>query len=164
MPRRCSVCIHGKRKEIEKGLLRGDSFRTIADRFECSISALKRHVSNGHLSQKLVKGKEDKDILRDDDLEREVQYWKNEIQGIYNEARSEDKKTALLAIDKAFKFIELQGRLIGKLEGSPRVNIFLNPQFIVLQQILVEELRDLPEVRARISERLQNAEGDSTNS
>lgn len=162
MPRKCSICQHAKRKEIEKKLISGVSFRNITKQYGMSIGAVHRHIKKGHLSQKIVKSKETKDIIRDGDLDEQVKYWQNEIQGIYDKSKSKDKRIALTAIDKAFKFIELQERLIGKLKEKTTVNIFMNPQFIIIKQILMEELKDLPEYRARISERLQDAERVST--
>ncbi len=162
MPRKCSICTHEKRTEIEKKLLKGVTFRNIVEQYGTSLGATQRHVKNGHLSQKIVESQEKKDIIRDEDLEAQVKYWQNEIQVIYDESRSEDKRIALIAIDKAFKFIELQERLIGKLQDRPTVNIFMNPDFILVKKILLEELKDLPVVRGLISKRLEDAERIST--
>lgn len=43
MPRVCTICSHGRREEIDRALLAGGSFRSIAAQFEVSASALLRH-------------------------------------------------------------------------------------------------------------------------
>ena len=167
MPRKCSICIHTKRTDIEEALLKGDSYRLLSTDYDCSEQAIKRHVKNGHVSKRLSQAQESKDIIRDDDLEAQVKYWKDEIKGMYDELRNgEDKdlRVALNAPDKAFRYIELQERLIGKLQSNPTVNIFVNPDFILVKQILVEELKDFPEQQIKIARRLADAERTRTGS
>lgn len=43
MPRNCKACNHRKREEIDRALIKGDSFRDIAGRYRVSKSALQRH-------------------------------------------------------------------------------------------------------------------------
>src|SRR5438067_4671397 len=43
MPRKCSVCVHGQRGDIEQALLSGDSYRTVAQRWVVSRDAVVRH-------------------------------------------------------------------------------------------------------------------------
>lgn len=51
MPR-CSICIHPNRAEIDKALIAGESFRTIAGRFGTSRTSLGRH-RDAHLAQQI---------------------------------------------------------------------------------------------------------------
>lgn len=44
MPRVCKICSHPQTLEIDRFLAKGDSYRTIANRFTASESAIKRHV------------------------------------------------------------------------------------------------------------------------
>ena len=43
MPRNCKACNHRKREEIDRALIKGDSFRDVAGRYRVSKSALQRH-------------------------------------------------------------------------------------------------------------------------
>ncbi len=43
MARRCSICTHKQINEINRELIEGKSYRTIADHFDVSKSALIRH-------------------------------------------------------------------------------------------------------------------------
>ena len=54
MPRKCSICTHPKREEIEKAILRGDSFRRISTDFDVSEEAVRRHKNNDHVSRKIA--------------------------------------------------------------------------------------------------------------
>ena len=43
MPRKCSICEHAQRADIDAALVRGDVYRDVARRFACSEHALFRH-------------------------------------------------------------------------------------------------------------------------
>ena len=53
MPRKCTICTHPQREAIDTALVKGDSIRDIAGRFEISRSALSRH-KDAHLPVALV--------------------------------------------------------------------------------------------------------------
>ncbi len=53
MPRVCSICAHTETEAIDRALVDGGSFRSIASRFGVSTMALQRH-KNSHLSQLLA--------------------------------------------------------------------------------------------------------------
>jgi hypothetical protein len=50
MPPTCTACRHVDRLEIDKSLAAGIPFRTVADRFDLSSTALYRHRTDGHLA------------------------------------------------------------------------------------------------------------------
>ena len=54
MPRRCTICTHKGRAKIDKGLVARNPFRTIAEQYQVSKSALVRHHDD-HLPAALVK-------------------------------------------------------------------------------------------------------------
>ncbi len=54
MPRRCTICTHKSRSAIDKALVARERFRTIADQFGVSKTALIRHHDD-HLPAALVK-------------------------------------------------------------------------------------------------------------
>jgi len=55
MTRKCTVCNHKRRNEIEKRLVQGDAYRDIARQWKVTKDALLRHKENGHISAKLLK-------------------------------------------------------------------------------------------------------------
>ena len=68
MPRKCTVCIHPQRTEIEKALLDGESYQSIADRFGLSKTAVGSHKRNGHIEQHIAEAKKAEEIADADDL------------------------------------------------------------------------------------------------
>jgi hypothetical protein len=53
MPRRCTVCAHGARVDIDRAILRGDSARAIAARFGVGEKAVRAHGAN-HVTRAAV--------------------------------------------------------------------------------------------------------------
>ena len=53
MPRKCSICTHPEAEKINKALVKGESLRSIAERFE-GISATSLHRHKKHLPEKLA--------------------------------------------------------------------------------------------------------------
>ena len=54
LPRKCSICEHPKREEIEQAILRGDSFSAIARNYNVSRDPVRRHKENGHVGRKIA--------------------------------------------------------------------------------------------------------------
>jgi hypothetical protein len=67
MPRRCTVCDHLERHSIDKTLVTGAPYRSVAKRYELSESAVYRHKTE-HLPVHLLKAREVEDVARADDL------------------------------------------------------------------------------------------------
>jgi len=112
MPRKCTVCYHEKRAEIEEAILKGDTLRAIATNFNVSTEAVRRHKNNGHMGKIVLGASEVQVIERSNDLFSQIEYWSNEIQEIYRSAKDENEKTvALNAIDKAMKIVALTGQM-----------------------------------------------------
>lgn len=54
MPRKCSICIHEQKNEIETAVGMGQSYRTIAHQFHISRDALGRHCREGHIESMVL--------------------------------------------------------------------------------------------------------------
>lgn len=165
MSHKCSVCKHPKRKEIEEAILNGVPFRTIAERYGMSHTSIIRHRDNGHIAKALVKAHEVKEVIYAKDLLEKVLYLQEEALEILNNAKKVgNPRIALEAIGRASQLLELQGKIAGQLreQQAVQVNIFANPQFLVLQKILLETLDPYPELKAKIAEALKNVGSDSS--
>lgn len=58
MARKCTICSHKDRNKIDSAIaVDGASFRNIAVQFRVSVSSLKRHMDNGHISEKCLTAK-----------------------------------------------------------------------------------------------------------
>ena len=62
MPRRCTICDHTDRTDIDHALMHGTAFRHIATQYALSTGALQRHKAE-HLPQVLTRAAEDGERL-----------------------------------------------------------------------------------------------------
>jgi len=157
MPRRCTVCDHDEGHAINVALVQRESYRTIANHYGVSESALKRH-SGEHLPQLLVKARDAVESAEADDLLAELKTEKEHIQELKGLAvKDEDYRTALLAVDKALRALELQARVSQILKDAPVINLNLSPEWVELRTTLVCALDAYPEARESVLRALEVA-------
>jgi hypothetical protein len=146
---------------IDKMLVRGEgAFRTIADRFGLSATALKRHKAE-HLPRALVQDQQERESARGDDLLGEARRLKEVTMGLLGRAvQANDLRTAIMAVREARGNLELVGKLLGDLSDQPQVTISLlgSPEWIALRSVLISVLCDFPEAEAAVLARLQSFE------
>lgn len=133
--RKCTICEHPKRKEIDKECVRdGAIIRSIARHFDLSHASLSRHVSSGHIAAKITKAVKAQEIVEADNLLNEVQEIQRtteiiiksamdrkqtvEVDGKSKEVPKPDHHTALKAIDTRGKQIELKGKILGAFKAE----------------------------------------------
>jgi hypothetical protein len=122
VPRKCSVCIHDRRHEIEQALLCGDSYRTVAQRFTVSRDAVVRHRK--HLPAALAHARELKEVAHGDSLLAQLRELTLQAQRLEVKAeRSGDYRTALAAVRELTRLVELAARLSGELNERPETKI-----------------------------------------
>jgi len=160
LPRRCTVCDHPQREEIDMQLVREVSYRTIADQFGLSKTALIRHKES-HIPDALIKAQGAGEVAQGDNLLAQVKALQSEAQGILGEARAAgDLKTALIGIGKAKECLELLFKVEGRLQDQQSVqvnvnlDIFHSPEWLRVGRMLAEVLRDYPDLRAEVAARL----------
>jgi len=117
MAQRCSVCIHPERETIESLLVNRVPLRNIAQRYGMSTGPLSRHKKS-HMGKGVVDKKDgERDELAGDKLIDEIGRIKDDARDIYLEAKDKhDYRTALLALDKQQKSIEILANMMLKLE------------------------------------------------
>lgn len=178
MPRRCTICTHEKRGEIERALIRGEPFRDVASRFGTSPSALHRHKTS-HLAENLAKAYETTQVTRAVDLAREAEEQKARDLGqaidtlqqlkainaacleVLQKSRSDGKDSlSLKAVDRIHRQIELQAKLLGELQDqSPQVNVLVAPEWQEVRVIILRALGPYPEARQAVADALEDAGG-----
>lgn len=138
MPQACSICKHARRPEIDQALLTGESLRDIAARTGTSRTSLSRHKLE-HISAALVKAKQAKEareaavlakVKRENEVKEEVQAdslldqlkaIRKVTMEILKEARAAKQlPVALAAVNRIEKQLELEGKLLGELDGSDK--------------------------------------------
>jgi len=161
MTRRCTVCDHPDREEIDRQLVCGTQYRIIADRFSLSFGAVARH-KDGHIPAVLVKAQDAGEVAQGDTLMDQVRALQAEAVDILTEARAAgDLKTALQGIGKARDCLELLFKVEGRLQGQQSVqvavcmDIYNSPQWRQVGAMLAEVLQDYPALRGEIAARLK---------
>ena len=128
MARKCSVCIHEKRREIEKGLLSGTALRNLSASYGMSPTSLFRHAKS-HIPAALVKAKQVVEEIKAETLFDRLREINSEARAILEEARaggSKDNDLALKAIARIEKQLELEARLLGELDESTKIAVGVN--------------------------------------
>jgi len=159
MARKCSICTHNKRREIDQAIIAGQSYRDIAGRFGLSKSAVERHAK-AHLPATLVKAQEVEEVAQAGALLAQVQELRDRAFKILDRAeRSQDLRAALQALREARGCVELLAKLAGETSEAPQVNLLLSPQWVELRKTILLALEPYPEARARVAEVLNHAGG-----
>ena len=149
MPRRCTVCIHKKRIEIDQALVERQAFRAIARQYKVSKDALLRHHDD-HLPAALVKAQAAAEAAQADALLAQVVDLRDKALGVLSRAEAaEDLRAAVSAIREARGCVELLGKLAGQLNEAPIVNLILMPEWRQLQAAILDALG--PHVEARLA-------------
>ncbi len=120
MARTCTICNHKDRKEIDKALLKGTSFRTIAGQYRVSKSALQRHKENC-IPVHLVKARDAQEVAQAGDLLAEVRELQARTLDILSAAENAgDLRAALYGVQQARGNSELLCKMIAHLEERER--------------------------------------------
>ena len=114
MSRKCSICNHDRRQELEHTLLRGESHRAIAQEFTVPRGAIARHLK--HVSTALTQARKLREI--EDGKSILIQLRELNLQAEQLKARADragDYRTALAALREKTRLVELEARLTGEL-------------------------------------------------
>src|SRR5215216_2782715 len=157
MPRRCTVCDHPERHGIDKALVSGTPYRSVAKRFRLSESAVYRHKTE-HLPAHLLKAREVEEAARADDLLDQVRNLQAHALDILDHAeKSGDLRTALAAISQARGNLQLLGKLAGELDERPVVNLNVSSEWLELRAVMVGALEPYSEARGAVLSALEGA-------
>jgi hypothetical protein len=156
MPRRCTVCAHLQRQDIDELLVSGGPYRSIAKRFGLSESAVYRHKTE-HLPVHLSKARAANEVAQADNLLDQVRNLQGHALDILERAeKTGDLRTALAAISQARGNLELLGKLAGELDERPVVNLILSPQWLELRTVIVGALEPHPAAHRAILRALES--------
>ncbi len=146
MPRKCSVCAHPDRDQIDSQLMTDIGYRAIARQHSVSKDALARH--RDHLPATLVKAQAAGQVAKADDLLEQLQALRNKAMALLLKAEAAgDYRTALAGIREARACIETLLEVEGELDRRPQVTIVTNPQWIEIRSVILTALQSHPEAR-----------------
>ncbi len=115
--KKCCICAHKSRTEIDQEIIRGTSLRTIAKQFGATKSSLYDHQKAGHISASVAKAEEARQIANGEDLLKWTKGLLSKSISYMNKAETAgDLRTAISAIREARGCVELLGQVTGELE------------------------------------------------
>jgi hypothetical protein len=154
MPRTCTVCAHEQRAQIDAAIVAGTAYRAIARRFGASKDAVARHAGE-HIPAALAQAQEAREEAQALDVVRQLKTINATAVAILAEARKRrDDETALKAMDRIHKQLELQAKLLGDLDERPQVNILVAPEWLTLRSALLTALTPYPDARMAVAHAL----------
>jgi hypothetical protein len=157
MPRRCTICLHDKRHEIDQALVERRAFRAIARQHGVSKDALIRHHDD-HLPTALVKAQAAREAADADALLAQVVDLRDKAFGIFDKAESsDDLRAAVSAIREARGCVELLAKLAGELKDAPTINLILSAEWLTIQTAVLTALEPHPEARLSVASALRRA-------
>ncbi len=154
MPRVCTVCNHPNKVEIDRMLVEGEPYRSIAERFSLSSTSTYRHKS--HINRTLLKANEVREIARSDSLLEQLRDLQTRALNILSKTEeAEDWRAATGAIREARGCLELLGKLAGELQEGQTVNVIVSPQWVELRTTIIKALEPHPEAKFTVLRALQ---------
>lgn len=161
MARRCTVCVHDDRLAVDMMLVNHKPFRTIADRFALSKTALIRHHDD-HLPEALTKAKAAAETAQADDLLAQVGALRSKAMALLLKAESAgDLRTALAGVRTALACLELLAEMSAQIDRRPVINVLMTPEWATVRAIVIDVLRDDPARRVALADRLDALEAAS---
>jgi len=154
MPRICTICAHDDRKAIEREIVAGTSAQKISALFRVSEDAVQRHKAE-HLPPKLVEARKATDDAQALDVITQLRTINGaSLQILYNARQAQDPQTALKAIDRIQRQVELQAKLLGQLDERPQVNVLVSPEWTQVRTTLLVALAPYPDARMAVADAL----------
>jgi len=155
MPRVCTVCRHPDRPGIDQALVNHRPYRTVADRFTLSKTALIRHHDD-HLPETLAKAQAAREAGQADDLLEQVKALRSKSLSILLAAeKAGDLKTALTGVRTALACLELLAEMSQAIDRRPIINILASPEWLQIRAVVLDVLRDDPGRRMALVTRLE---------
>lgn len=153
----CTICRHPERAAIEAAITNGLSLRHIASQFMVGYKAVERHKE--HVAQEVKASKVAQSETRAFDVVKQLREI-NDVARAIMQASLEAKKngTALFAIDRIQKQLELQAKLLGDLNEAPQVNVYITPEWREIRATIVHALVPFPEARIACANALSQLE------
>lgn len=134
----CKTCTHPAKEEIDKALLAGTAYRSVAKQYEASPPSVYRHQQD-HLPAAMVKAVEAAAVAHGGTLLEQLQGLQAKVLGILTKAESAgDLRTALMAVREMRGTLELVGKVTGELVSRHEVSI----SHLIMPGKSLEELED----------------------
>ena len=158
---KCSVCRHPDRETLDRELAGGLTLRDTADKYGLSKDSVGRHKRN-HLSKALKAVQERREMAGAQKAVDRAEELYVKAKGILERAEEmEDGVLGLAAIKELRSTVELLAKLTGELDERPQVNVLnvsSSPEWLAIQQAMLEALTPFPEARIAVAGTLDELE------
>ncbi|MDP9458365.1 MAG: hypothetical protein M3Q60_21885 [Actinomycetota bacterium] len=159
MPRRCTICAHESRTEIDRALVARQPYRAIACRYGVGRESLRRHEE--HLPETLALAEKARETAHADDLLAQIRALQGATFRTLEKAESaEDWAVLLRAVREGRENAETLGKLLGRLDERPQVNIVMNPQWLELRTVIISALEPHEAAREAVLRALEQGGGE----
>lgn len=113
--RKCSICEHKSRHEIDKSLVvPGASLRAIAVQYRVSKDALSRHIKGGHIAEKIQKAQHAHEAVAGENLLGRINKFHQRFEKMAENAEKwGDPALELKVYQTQAKYLELEGKATG---------------------------------------------------
>ena len=170
--KRCSICAHPKRHQIEIGLTHHVPMRALAIRFECSQDAIHRHRTN-HLTPQTraaILAAQRPSVVDLESLQRsesegilaQLVTQRARLQQHSDLALELGNSSAAISAEKAITSnLELVARLLGSIvqrHEVTRTSILISADYLQLRQSIVTALRPYPDAAMAVGRALHDLE------
>lgn len=119
MSRTCATCIHPEHEAIDKTLLAGQPYRSVARQYEASPPSVYRHQQE-HLPAAMVKAVEAAEVAHGGSLLEQLEGLQVKALGILTKAeQAGDLRTALMAVREVRGTLEVVDKITGELVTRP---------------------------------------------
>jgi hypothetical protein len=161
LPRTCTICEHDLGHQINVDLVQPQrNYRRIAAQYDISDTALRRHAHD-HLPKLLVESSRAVEVARADDLLGNIEAMTGRLEAFIDSAEAaRDGEEFRANVAEWRKLIELLARIAGQLQEAGQINIYLNPQWVQLEQTIVQALAPYPDARRAVVGAIKEVEGN----
>lgn len=183
MARKCSLCHHPRRDEIEDAIARGEPYKQLAERYGTSTATIARHRQHAALPQRyatryvtryktpnaaispptgpaLLDKLEHAKLEDTNDLKAYLENLNGIVLAILRDAMATGRAgTALQAARELRQSLELIAELLYVLDRRPNLQIGLiqSPEWIRMREIIASALEPYPEARLALARALEAA-------
>jgi hypothetical protein len=117
-----------------------------------------RHTAE-HISQAIKEAQAAKEEAQALDVVMQLREINDVARAIMHQSLEAKKNgTALFAIDRIQKQLELQAKLLGNLNDAPQINIWLLPEWHTIRSTIVHSLSPFPDARVAVATALSQLE------
>ncbi len=160
----CGVCIHPRRDEFDRALLKGTmTCADVAREVGCHRSSVTRHkklhllpAAQEQAAQSVVTAGGEVDVLT------EIRTLYQRMKANLVEAENVKNWQAIKAYyGEARQLLELLAKLLGELDERPVVNVLISSEWIGIRTAILQALLPYPDARSSVARALADVEQSS---